>query len=139
MKKVLVDINILLDCLNQRNYYHAAAGLIDACEAGTLDGFLGAHEITTLSYFLNKSYKDKTQVKEILTAILDIFSVVPADESILRAALASNITDFEDAVLACSAEKVPAAYIITRNISDFKNSPIPAVTPEIFLEGMGLE
>ena len=38
--------------------------------------------------------------------------------------------DFEDAVVAATAARHSAAYIITRNIDDFRFSPVPAITPK---------
>ena len=51
MKKVLVDLNIVLDFLNKRNFHEEAARLIDMCMQKELAGFICAHEIATLSYF----------------------------------------------------------------------------------------
>ena len=41
---------------------------------------------------------------------------------------------FEDAVQSATMESVHADYIITRNIKDFKNSPVKALTPNDFLK-----
>jgi hypothetical protein len=136
MQKVLVDINIILDCLNQRNFFEAATTVIDFCETQTLLGFVGAHEITTLSYFLNQTDKNMARVRKILLNILDIFSVIPIDDDILREALTSPLTDYEDAVLEVSAVAENLDCIITRNLSDFVKSRIPALTPEAFLDAL---
>jgi len=40
---------------------------------------------------------------------------------------------FEDAIIAATALRETAEYIITRNVKDFGQSPIPAVTPNDFL------
>ncbi len=42
--------------------------------------------------------------------------------------------DFEDAVVAVLADVNNCQYIITRNESDFKQSPVPALTPEDFVK-----
>ena len=52
MKKVLIDLNIILDFLNKRNFHEEAANIINMCVEKKLFGFIAAHEITTLSYFL---------------------------------------------------------------------------------------
>jgi PIN domain-containing protein len=44
-----------------------------------------------------------------------------------------DCSDFEDAVVASAAEASGCEIIITRNIGDFADAPIPAVTPEEFL------
>jgi len=132
MKKILIDLNIILDFLNKRNFHQEAAQLINMCVEKKLSGYICAHEVTTLSYFLLKEQKDKTKVINTITALLDIFNVIPIDESILRDSLISPIADYEDAVIEVSSMKTNIDYIISRNISDFKLSRIPTYTPEQF-------
>ena len=132
MKKILIDLNIILDFLNKRNFHQEAAQLINMCVEKKLSGYICAHEVTTLSYFLLKEQKDKTKVINTITALLDIFNVIPIDESILRDSLISPISDYEDAVIEVSSMKTNIDYIISRNISDFKASRIPTYTPEQF-------
>jgi predicted nucleic acid-binding protein len=132
MKKILIDLNIILDFLNKRNFHHEAALLINMCVEKKVSGYICAHEVTTLSYFLLKEHKDKNKVINTITALLDIFNVISIDESILRDSLISPIKDYEDAVIEVSSMKINIDYIISRNISDFKLSRIPTYTPEQF-------
>ena len=132
MKKILIDLNIILDFLNKRNFHQEAAKLINMCVEKKLSGYICAHEVTTLSYFLLKEQKNKTKVINTITAILDIFHVIPIDETILRDSLISPIADYEDAVIEVSSMKTNIDYIISRNISDFNSSRIPTYTPEQF-------
>ncbi len=133
MKKVLIDLNIILDFLNKRNFHQEAAQVINMCVEKKLSGFICAHEVTTLSYFLLKEQKNKAKVINTITALLDIFNLISIDESILRDSLISPISDYEDAVVEVSSMKNNIDYIISRNISDFKLSRIPTYTPEQFL------
>ncbi len=133
MKKILIDLNILLDFLNKRHYHEEAASLINLCIEKKLTGYICAHEITTLSYFLFKEQRDKNKVIHTLSQLMDILTVIPVDEPILRDSLVSPVTDYEDAVIEVSSIKTEVDYIISRNISDFRNSRIPAYTPEQFL------
>jgi len=48
-----------------------------------------------------------------------------------------KFNDFEDAVVAASALKEKCDFIATRNIGDFRNSPLKAVTPEELLSIIG--
>ena len=132
MKKVLIDLNIILDFLNKRNFHQEAAQLINMCVEKKLSGYICAHEVTTLSYFLLKEQKDKPKVINTISLILDIFHVISIDETILKDSLISPITDYEDAVIEVSAMKSNLDYILSRNISDFKLSRIPTYTPEQF-------
>jgi predicted nucleic acid-binding protein len=52
----------------------------------------------------------------------------------INAALTLPINDFEDAVIAAVAKREKADYIVTRNEEDFKGSPVPAISPAMFLE-----
>ena len=79
-----------------------------------------------------KEQKDKNKVVTTISTLLDIFQIIPIDETILKAALLSPITDYEDAVIEVSAVKFNVDYILSRNISDFKLSRIPTYTPEQF-------
>lgn len=132
MKKILVDLNIILDFLNKRNFHLEAAQLVDLCVEKKFSGYMCAHEITTLSYFLFKEQKDKAKVINTITTILDIFTIIPIDDVILRNSLVSPISDYEDAVIEVSSMKTNIDCIISRNVSDFKASRIPVYTPEQF-------
>lgn len=132
MKKVLVDLNIILDFLNKRNFHAEAARLIDMCEKKKLAGCMCAHEITTLSYFLLKEHKDKNKVLHTLSALFDIFRILAVDESVLRDSLLSPVSDYEDAVIEVSCIKRNIDCIISRNLADFKLSRVPVYTPEQF-------
>jgi len=57
------------------------------------------------------------------------------DKNGWRTARGLPMADFEDAVVASPALALGAALIITRNVSDFSNAPIQAVSPANFLSG----
>ena len=65
--------------------------------------------------------------------IVKSFKVIETNEELLYKALASEIGDFEDAVIEASAKEKNASYILTRNIKDFKKSMVNAITPEELL------
>ena len=132
MKKVLIDLNIILDFLNKRNFHEEAANIINMCVEKKLSGFIAAHEITTLSYFLLKEKKDKNKAADIISALLDMFNIIPIDEKILREALFSPVKDYEDAVIEVSSVKNSIDYIISRNLGDFKSARVKVFTPEQF-------
>jgi len=45
-----------------------------------------------------------------------------------------SFDDLEDRLQVECAVTINANYIITRNLTDFSSSPIPAILPEVFLE-----
>ncbi len=137
MKKVLIDINIILDVLNKREDHESAARIFDLCERRKIKGYICSHEITTLSYFMEKYKYPEEKRKLIITKLLDIFSTIPITEKILRNALNSSINDYEDAVIEASARAEEVDCIITRNIKDFNKDGIiccNALEALIFIE-----
>ena len=133
MKKVLIDLNIILDFLGKRANHQEAAHIFMLCENKKVKGFVSAHEITTLAYFLTERFKNKAGAKNIINEILDIFTTIPINERILRDSLNSNIYDFEDAVIEQAALRENLDYIISNNIDDFKKSKVKAIIPVEFI------
>jgi predicted nucleic acid-binding protein len=67
----------------------------------------------------------------MITNILNLVDTTGVD---IKTAIASDFSDFEDAVLSATANREKADYIITRNSNDFANSPVKALSPEEFVE-----
>ena len=133
MKKITINLNILLDFLNKRNKHKQAAQIIELCTENEIQGYLCAHEVTTLAYFLMNNYNDSQKVKFVLNEILDMFKLIPITETILRRSLNSEINDFEDAVIDVSSYENKIDYIITRNLDDFKKGNVKSLSPTEFL------
>lgn len=127
--KILIDLNIILDYLEDRVPFADEAERILENEKNDL--FVSAHMVTTAFYLMH------THGREIQDAavdfILNTFTIVPCDKTILSSARTLGFADYEDAVVAAAAKKAKCAYIITRNKRDFANSPVPALTPGEFL------
>ncbi|MDR1323970.1 MAG: PIN domain-containing protein [Candidatus Margulisbacteria bacterium] len=134
MKNIIIDINVLMDFVFQRSGHESAALILKLCYEKKVRGIVCAHEITTLAYFLTKQMKDKYKIKKTLSDFLDMFEVIEAGTEILRQALFSPISDYEDAVIEASAKTRKVDYIVTRNLNDFKHSSVKALTPEKMLD-----
>ncbi|HLP17150.1 MAG TPA: PIN domain-containing protein [Bacteroidota bacterium] len=134
MIRATIDLNIIIDFLNMRQDHQQAARILDLCARREIEGLVCAHEITTLSYFLLKEQRASAKVKKVLSEIMEILTIIPVDADVLRESLASPIRDYEDAVVEVSSKNHQADFIITRNLSDYKKSRIPAVSPIEFLE-----
>lgn len=129
MTRVLIDVNVILDVLADREpFADDSAAVLGEVEAGNLEGYLAAHTITTLHFLLTK-HLGKARARRALSDLLNLVDLVPVDEDRIRHALAANWADFEDAVQAACAEKEGVDYLVTRNKRDFRKSAIKAVTP----------
>jgi predicted nucleic-acid-binding protein len=83
MKKIVVDINVLLDWLHKRRDYQTATAVVDLCSIRAVKGFLCAHEITTLSYFLDKQGKHPDKILKAIAEIFDIFEIIEDRKSVV--------------------------------------------------------
>ncbi len=131
--KALFDTNVILDVLlDKEPFSEHASYLMSKVERSEINGFVCATTVTTIHYLLSK-YLDKEKSKKSITSIIALFEVASVNRLVIENALKSKFTDFEDSILHESARHAGAAYIITRNIKDFKSSKIPAYTPTEFL------
>ena len=128
--KAMIDINVLVDVLQRREpFLHTAAILCDSAKAGRYEGVVASHAVTTL-YYVVRRYADRAAAGKALDWILSTFEVVPCDKAVFLLAKSLDFTDFEDAVVAASAAASSCDCIATRNIGDFRKSPVRAITPE---------
>lgn len=131
--KVLFDLNILLDVMQQREaFYAASAAALSKALRGECEGVVPCHAITTLHYLLTR-YVNKQKADESMDFLLENLEVVSADSATFRQARQLHMKDFEDAVVASVAAQTGCQAIITRNIDDFRHSPVNALLPQEFI------
>lgn len=127
--KLLIDANILLDVLQNREPHVQASSVIwKLCEADKAKGYVSALTFANLIYIMRKEM-DAKKIEETLCALSLIFEFTDFSASDLTHAAELNWDDFEDAVQSVTAERVHADYIITRNVRDFAKSKVIAFTP----------
>ncbi len=132
--KVLLDTNILIDFLTQRETFaESSTKIVKMCIAGKVSGAIAAHSFLNMFYILRKDYSVQDR-RKLLKSLCDVFEVVSVDEAKIEDAISrDDFSDFEDCVQDECAEETLADYIITRNTKDFTASRVPAITPDDFL------
>ncbi len=131
---LLIDTNILLDVLLEREPYNDASALIwKFCETDILSGNVSSLSIANIVYIMRKELNPE-KIEEVLRSLKLIFSFTNLSEADLINAARLKWSDFEDAVQSVIAERIGAEYIITRNVQDFGNSKVPAITPTKFID-----
>ncbi len=132
--KVLVDLNVLLDVIQKREpHYRASAAVLSHIARGELGGAVPGHALTTVHYLVSR-FADRDSANETIDWILGDFEVIGEGRDIMLRARGLPMEGFEDAVVAAAAETIHCDWIITRNLTDFKASPIPAITPKELAE-----
>jgi predicted nucleic acid-binding protein len=125
--KLLLDINVLLDVLLQRDpWAEPAARLLSKIERGEANGFVAGHTLTTIHYVVSRA-RDRQSADAAVTDLLRFLEVVPIEKMDFSQALVLPMDDFEDAVQAAAALKVGADYLVTRDEKGFGRLTIPFV------------
>jgi hypothetical protein len=91
------------------------------------------HAVTTIFYIVEQT-GGKASAKEAVDWLLAHFEVPSVGKANLGRARNLTIADFEDALVASVAEANRCDYFVTRNVSDFAHSPVPALSPSEFLQ-----
>jgi predicted nucleic acid-binding protein len=133
MRSIFIDSDILLDLILKRYpFYEWALGLFFLIDERKLSGCTTVHSLLNVHYITMKTVGEKSARASIKQLSAQI-NIIREDMSIVEKALASTITDFEDAVQHYAAASAGADFIITRNVKDYKHSAIPVLTAEQFL------
>ena len=91
--------------------------------------------MTNIFYILRRQVGGE-KGRELLSSLLQHLEVASVTDEVIKAALESSITDFEDAVTSEAANAAGVEAIVTRNKSDFAVSAVPALLPGEFLAMM---
>jgi len=99
---------------------------------------MAAHSFTNIFYILRKRFSADER-KRLLLVFCEFVEVTGIQRKQMIDALTDeNFDDFEDRLQVECARKVNTDYIVTRNVSYFSTSPIPAIVPEDFLQRIAL-
>lgn len=124
MKRILVDVNVILDVLLDRQpHVEGSAAVWAAIETGSSEGLLAAHAVTTIHYLIRKEL-DAARTRRIISAMLRVFRVATVDGAVIQNALELPLPDFQDAVTAAAALLAGCDYIVTRDPKGFRESPV---------------
>ena len=129
--RVLLDTDVLLDVALAREPHAAhSAAVLRWVEAGGTAA-VAWHTLANCAYLL------KGGGRPFLIRLLRIVEVSPAGTADARRAIELPMADLEDAFQAAAALAWGADAIVTRNIRDFRRSPVRALTPSAFLKQTG--
>ncbi len=129
----MLDANVVLDVLLRREPFHEPAGqLLSRAERGDIQGYICASVVATI-FYLARKVVGLDQAHRQVRAILSILDVAPVTGAVLQEAADSNMSDFEDAVVAASARQMQVGAIATRNERDFAKARVSVYSPASLL------
>jgi len=134
--RLFIDTNVMIDLLGERvPYYESIAKVATLADKGKIKMVVSAFSYPTVYYLLSK-FESSENVKEKLRKFRIISEVSDLDEIIIEKGLASNFRDFEDALQYHCALKAECDILLTRNAKDFKESVIPVMSAEEFIQSI---
>ena len=135
--RLLIDGIIILDVLQNREPHVVdSAKIWKLCETDQVEGFVSGLTFSNLVYVMRKELTSEA-INEVFKGLSLIFQFTELAVSDIAKAAELQWDDFEDAIQSVTAQRVHADCIITRNIKDFKQSRIVALTPSEFLKDRG--
>lgn len=136
MIRVLLDTNIIIDFLNDRQPFSLdAADIFRQGRKKSIELFTSSHSFATAHYIMKKLLPEK-ELRSALTKLNQHIQILPVTEKEIQHALSSNHQDFEDSIQIFTALNGNIDYIVTRNIKDFQKSPVKVNTPDQLLRAL---
>ena len=133
MRRLLLDVNVILDVLLERSpHQEDASALWAVLEAGKGRGVLAAHAVTTIHYLVQRN-RGRRIARQAVEGLLTVYEVAPVDGTVLRTAVALEWPDLEDAVGAAAGVANGCDALVTRDPRGFRGCPIPVIDPRTAL------
>lgn len=133
--KVIIDTNIALDMMaNRQDFQDDAAKVFTICIGGLAEGYFAYNSVCDLHFVLHHHFHDERQTRNSLETWLNLIGILDVSREDCMKALNSSASDYEDAIIEQTALRHRCDYIVTRNLKDFSDSPVPAVSPREFIQ-----
>lgn len=135
MTDLFIDTDVIIDFIVDRQpFSEEAARVFTLVDQKKVKGYTSALCYSNLYYVLSR-YAPHKKVISILNELSELLGILKVDQDIIKASLASEFKDFEDAIQYYTAQEYKKIdVIITRNIKDYKKSSLPVMTPETFMK-----
>jgi predicted nucleic acid-binding protein len=141
MDKILVDTNVVLDLLSEREAFIRETQIFfTLASQDKLELYVSTLTFANAYYIMANQMKMQGAQK-ILRKFKTLVTTVAFDDRILELSLESDFKDYEDSIQYFSALSCSADLIVTRNKKDFKRSKLPVLDVKEYLQlrGMNLD
>lgn len=132
--KVCFDVNVIVDLFARTDDLADAVFSYDVAVMRGFDVFVPASALADIAYILHRRGLDAKRVDKALEALFTLFDCIDANGADGLRAHRNDMCDFEDAIIAESCARNGIDLIVTRNVKDFKASPVAAMTPSDFVK-----
>ncbi len=131
--KLLLDANVLLDvALDRAEFVTESKRVLIWCQDEVGSAVIAWHSISNVYYVL-RGARDDQAARHFISEALRFAEVAGGDADGVRRALELSMRDFEDALQVAAAMSAKVEWVVTRNPSHYRGSPLPAITPSDFI------
>ena len=133
--KALFDANIVVDIWTESQDCLYSLASVDVALMRGFEPLIAATIVPSVEYLFGARAKmPRERVRSAMGALLELFGVLDVTEGDCQRAYGEDAPDFEDAIIYQCAYRNNVDVIVTRNKADFAHSPVPAMTPQQFVE-----
>lgn len=113
--KILVDTNVIIDALTSREPWKESAEKIFIMAANhIMDMYITASSATDIYYLIRKHLHNTELSKQVMGKLYSLIGILDVTGADCMDALASPMSDYEDAVAERVAAGAEVDYIVTR-------------------------
>lgn len=137
--RYLLDINVVLDYLQQRDpWYPQAKALFQAERQEKVDLFIAANTVATLHFFIRKKDSPKKALAKV-QMLLGRLRVADVTGGVISRALHLGLDDLEDGIQAGAAMEAGIPALVTRDLKEFgRIESLQILSPEIAVAALRL-
>lgn len=134
---ILIDTDVLIDvALDQVPFAEASAKVLDLVELGYERACIAWHSVSNL-YHLIRPLHGGVETRDFIVQLTHVGDVAATDAEGVQYAASLPMSDVEDVLQVAAARACGATTMVTRNLKDYKKSPIPVVSPAEAVSRLG--
>ena len=133
--RVLVDTCIIIDALQSRVPFAGTAQKLFIHSANKrFEAYITAKSVTDIYYLTHRLTHSDVETHKILSKLFTLFSLLDTASIDCRKAISSEISDYEDAIMAETTIRSEMDCIVTRNVKDYTKSSVKVYEVSEFLK-----
>jgi len=128
--RICFDVNAVLYLFADEGYGFRAAVAYDIANIRKHEVAICASCLADINYLLHRLGVRGANLQRNTSLLFELFDVMDVNREDGIRALDNGMSDYEDALIAESAYRHNCDLIVTENVKDFGESPVPAITLE---------
>ena len=119
--------------LEREPFFEVSKAFMDFAEGADEPVCIAWHTVANVHYIAGREGVD---TRDFILSLMNWVDIAPTDAESVRYAAGLPMADFEDALQVAAAHACDARHIVTRNLADYAQSPIPAISPREALSSL---